>query len=360
MHTRQAPSAWHTRHPGSAQAAHGGDCVQACAARHVAVADRCLPCHVSCAECAGVRSTECTACPGGLLPLPAGQPPMCCVPACPVGYHTSAAGCAPCGAHCAGCPEQAGTCALCERGWLLDAPSCVTGCPPSSVAQGGLPASPLLVGGTCARRVGPDLNQCTACPDGRVLSGGVCLGGCPAGLFAQEGICQACHGSCQTCDRADACTGCPAETLAQPGGLRPGTCPAGWAGCAAAGRCVACPEHCAACAAGGDCAPVCTVCAYGHLLWEGACHLSCPAGRLADPASGACMPCEADCRTCSGRGDTCTSCHSGVLPIEESTCAASGPSMEDLLRAVEAGRRPSLAAPPPGPGPQLLAGLSCR
>ncbi|KCV68124.1 TKL protein kinase [Fonticula alba] len=350
----------------------GGDCVQDCAARHVAVGDRCLPCHVSCAECAGVRSTECLpACPGGLLALPAGQSPTRCVPACPVGYHTSMGGCRQCTEHCASCPESNDTCALCDRGWLLASPDCLAECPAGSVAQGGLcatchascatcygpdpencltcaPSKPLGMDGACfdacppgtfqsgeacmacnpacAACSGPAATECTSCPGSRPLMDGACLAACPGGWFADGGVCVECDAGCRTCDGPATCTSCPAGLMLRPDGSCGTACPAGWAGCTGAGRCEACPEHCTACAiSDADCAPVCTVCTGGHFLWDGACHLSCPAGQFADPGSAACRACDSDCRTCAGAADRCTSCTTGVLLVSEGACVSSCP-----------------------------------
>ncbi|KCV68123.1 TKL protein kinase [Fonticula alba] len=361
----------------------GGDCVQACAARHVAMADRCLPCHVSCAECMGTRSTECLPdCAPDLLALPAGQWPMRCVPACPAGYHTSAAGCAPCGAHCASCPESNDTCALCERGWLLDAPSCVAECPPSSVAQGGLcatchatcatcygpepghcltcgPASPLLVGGTCfeacpegtfqvasacqpcdgscAACAGPSGTDCTRCPGDRaLLSSGACAASCLPGEYPAGDpgggagrVCARCDGSCATCSGPSAaeCTACPpGRLLLLPDHTCVSTCPAGHLACDATRECEACPAGCTHCQGDASCRAMCTACEDGLLLSGMACAAICPAGHFAPAGSRICEPCDGACNTCTERPDRCTSCAAGFLLPAEGACAGACPA----------------------------------
>ncbi|KCV69784.1 hypothetical protein H696_03229 [Fonticula alba] len=349
-----------------------GDCVQHCAAKHVALAGRCLPCHVSCDQCAGTRSTECLPdCPGDLLALPAGASPMRCVPACPVGYNASGAGCSPCGEHCASCPEQAPTCALCDRGWLLASPDCVAECPAGSSPLGGLcstchgscatcygpgpdqclacgPGTPFLVGGrchagcpagtfqdghacqpcnsTCAACAGPSTSDCTACAAGRLLLGGSCLQQCPDGFFPEGGLCVPCDPTCATCDNPGTCASCGAGRFLSPAGLCVDSCPAGAHACAASGRCLACPAHCAECtSSGASCMPACTGCEEGFLLSDDQCVASCPAGTYSPPELGACAACAASCPTCVERADRCTSCASGVLVRESGTCVPACP-----------------------------------
>ncbi|KCV67411.1 serine/threonine protein kinase [Fonticula alba] len=345
-----------------------GDCVQDCAARHVALGGRCLPCHASCGACVGVRSTECTMCMGDLLALPAGRAPFRCVPACPASYGPSAGGCAACPGHCVGCPASSTVCAQCERGWLLDSPACVAHCPSGTSAQGALfiachgscngcfgqmadqclgcrPEAPLLVGGachavcpagtfpqgqscipcsdTCASCSGPAPSQCTACARGRALFGGACLLGCPAGLFAEDGVCTACEASCATCASGDACASCWAWGLHGPAGLCVQSCPTGWHQCTASDRCLSCPARCAACvSADATCAAHCTQCEEGFVLSAGACHDRCPDGEFAAPGSGVCQPCGPGCRACSGSGDFCTGCEGGLLRPAEGLCAS--------------------------------------
>ncbi|KCV69787.1 hypothetical protein H696_03232 [Fonticula alba] len=220
-----------------------GDCVQHCAAKHVALAGRCLPCHVSCDQCVGVRLTECQACPGDLLALPAGESPMRCVPACPVGYNASGAGCAKCGDHCASCPGQPDACALCDRGWLLDAPLCVASCPDGSSPQGGLCAT---CHGTCATCYGPGSQHCLSCrPRWPLQVDGACFAVCPRGTFQTGQTCLPCNATCTACKgpAADQCESCPADRF--------------------------------------------------HL--NGTCMLECPGGFFAD--EGACRPCQATCLT---------------------------------------------------------------
>ncbi|KCV71596.1 serine/threonine protein kinase [Fonticula alba] len=341
-----------------------GECVQDCATGHTAAAGRCLPCHPSCGECTGVRSTECGTCTGDLLALPAGQSPMRCMPACPAGYSTTAAGCASCSAHCVSCPGATASCALCERGWLLDSPGCVASCPSGTTELGNLcstchavcatcygpgpdhcltcdPLAPFLVGSqchgacpagtfqhgeaclpchsTCGQCTGAGVDQCVGCSGARALYQGSCLTACPGGFFAEDNVCVECEASCGTCIEAGTCATCRGQDMLMPGGTCVSVCPAGWHGCAAFGECRACPSRCTGCAsAGAACAGVCTACEAGFVLSSGACVRECPAGEFAPPGASACQPCDSACASCLNLGDFCTRCPEGLVlrPVE--------------------------------------------
>ncbi|KCV68376.1 serine/threonine protein kinase [Fonticula alba] len=350
-----------------------GDCVQSCAGSHVALAGRCVSCHASCAECSGVRSTECLpACPGDLLPLPAGQSPMRCVPACPVGYGALSGGCTACAAHCAACPEASSACAQCERGWLLAGSQCVASCPGDTFLLGSICAP---CHGSCGTCSGPDDNHCVTCPvgtflqmdnrcqgscaegtfrsgdtclpcseacascsdagsdkctgcaAGRVLHQGTCLPTCPTGFFKQDGACHACDESCAACISSAICTACKGQDMLQPGGTCGPGCPGGWVSCASRGQCLACRENCTECLSFGDeCQVLCMACDPGFFLSSGDCHEACPAGEFAAAGSAVCQSCGNTCETCSGSGDFCTGCHSGLLLPQEGKCVPACPA----------------------------------
>ncbi|KCV67557.1 TKL protein kinase [Fonticula alba] len=345
-----------------------GDCVQACAARHVALAGRCLPCHVSCDACAGTRSTECLECADDLLGLPAGQAPARCVPACPAGYSPSAGGCAACPAHCASCPGLSTVCGLCQRGWLLARPDCVQSCPEGTSSLGSecfschegcgscfgpgpdqclsCPGQGLvLVAGrcladcpagmfpdrgtctpcsdTCAACTGPTDSECTRCTGDRALLRGTCRAGCPGRFFPADNVCLPCGARCASCQDASGCTGCEEGLMLRPDGGCAAGCPARSAECPARARCVPCSGECAACEAfGPGCEASCTRCEPGHVLSGGACHVACPAGEFLPAGGHACEPCSAACRTCFGAAGQCTGCNGGLLHPGEGMCAS--------------------------------------
>ncbi|KCV69782.1 hypothetical protein H696_03227 [Fonticula alba] len=359
--------------PGLADVLQDGACVLACAGGHVAVARRCLPCHGTCRECTGTRSTDCTDCPSHLLALPMGAPSAGrCVAGCPVGYHWQPGGCARCADQCSSCPASPTACTLCDRGWLLQGPGCVSQC-----SRGLLPLNGqcTVCHGTCGTCFGPAADQCASCPEGSGLRlhGGACVAACPAGTFTEAATCLPCDGTCAECagPGAQGCTACPpgrvlatwgacleacpAGEYATGGGLPgPGAgtcracdgscarctgpgwqectacrggdflhagaclaaCPGGLFGCPGTGGCSACPEHCAACRpasgppGGPPCQAECTACAPGFHLSPGAssCVEACPPGEFLPAGGQACQTCDPACASCVERADNCTAC----------------------------------------------------
>ncbi|KCV69793.1 hypothetical protein H696_03238 [Fonticula alba] len=324
----------------------GGECVLACAAGHVAVARRCLPCHGSCAACTGTRSTECTSCPGGLLALPAGSPAGRCVAGCPVGYHTAPDGCSKCGDHCSSCPGQPAVCALCERGWLLDAPECVAGCPAGASGLGGMCVA---CDGTCLGCFGPGPSQCSSCPQERAfMLDGACMGACPSGTFPLAGQCLPCHGTCGECfgPGHQECIACPGGQLLTAHGACMDACPSGQYVAQAPGSppgptpvCQLCHGSCSECAGPTD--AQCTGCPAERFLHAGACLGACPAGTFGCLETASCPGCPAGCAACQpapaggppGAGCTaqCTACLPGFVHSPgRGTCVEACPAGEFL------------------------------
>ncbi|KCV68144.1 TKL protein kinase [Fonticula alba] len=385
----------------------GGRCVQACAERHVAQAGRCLPCHASCRACSGIRSTDCVdACPADLLALPAGASPMRCVAGCPVGYNAGHAGCSECVSHCVRCSASVDTCDMCERGWFLGGSACVGSCPANTSPQGGLcidchkacltcfgtqanqcatcqSETPFLVDGACLAACpdgtfqdgpsclpchgscgtcsGPGAGECLACPAGRAMLDGSCVGKCPSSHFEDAGqaagsVCRPCAASCASCagPDADECTSCHGIDLLFEGRCVD-ECPAGTFGCSASGRCDPCDARCAECTLaahlGDRCTADCHTCRAGFVLSPSThtCDVACPAGEFT-PDSVLCAACDADCRSCHGQANACTSCAdaSRWLLVDGAACVSSCPG--EKFAAAEF---PS--APFPAPTRQLKA-----
>lgn len=148
-----------------------------------------------------------------------------------------------------------------------------------------------------------DWSTCkTSCDDGFTTNGN-------AGL-----VCQQCDASCATCaddglegDAEDCLTCSPAYNLYdEANNICLKSCPDGQF--EKDGLCLPCDANCFTCAGGAD---VCTSCKAAELtsfsfLVASTCRESCPDryGTLA----GECFPCEGDCDTCSSTPTMCTSC----------------------------------------------------
>ncbi|KCV70978.1 serine/threonine protein kinase [Fonticula alba] len=337
-----------------------GQCVAACPAGAFRLPgeNACAGCDAQCASCANGQSTGCTGCPSGglLLPSTPASSTGRCMASCPERHfaqadHPSGPRCVPCHASCASCAGPgASQCLGCPEGALLHQDHCRADCPPGffgchparqcRACPDGCTACEPFDGTSCA-------SMCTACEDGRFLTAeGRCEVSCPAGQFRQPGgqLCGPCHADCRTCEAsAERCTSCPAAGWLDyesrvclqagcPAVFAAVTRPADPAGPGPDRVCLPCPEHCEVCTGAADAelpagAPACRLpaadgplsctlvagcdrCVSGRLLHRepGAparCVLECPPGFFADQeaaASGipACMACLKGCAACDG------------------------------------------------------------
>ncbi|KCV70976.1 serine/threonine protein kinase [Fonticula alba] len=351
-----------------------GQCVAACPAGAFRLPgeNACAGCDAQCASCANGQSTGCTGCPSGglLLPSTPASSTGRCMASCPERHfaqadHPSGPRCVPCHASCASCAGPgANQCLGCPEGALLHQDHCRADCPPGffgchparqcRACPDGCTACEPFDGTSCA-------SVCTACEDGRFLTAeGRCEVSCPAGQFRQPGgqLCGPCHAGCRTCEAsAERCTSCPAAGWLDyesrvclqagcPAVFAAVTRPADPAGPGPDRVCLPCPEHCEACTGAADAelpagVPACRLpaadgplsctlvagcdrCVSGRLLHRepGAparCVLECPPGFFADQEAAvsaipACMACPAGCLACLGPLKTECTEWSGLSP----------------------------------------------
>ncbi|KCV69368.1 hypothetical protein H696_03801 [Fonticula alba] len=272
-----------------------------------------------CIQCAAgrkllARSNECT---------PLGQ-------GCPDGTYLSVdeASCQECFLSCKTCSSiGVSACLSCDGTKVLVAGVCLDACPTVGFFAGtnddGV-AECHACDESCGTCTGPGPGDCVSCAAGHAWFQGRCMASCPAGMVALFGQCIACDGTCAGCAGAwdSQCTGCSAAREGAPptGGLWLGqclpTCPeATFSRVEAEGAlCARCMDRCMECTGPG--VVHCQRC-FGDLLLHpvDGCVATCGegffpvAGML--PGTGACLPCLAECRTCSGTQDDCTSCPAG-------------------------------------------------
>ena len=140
-----------------------GSCVTQCQPGQFPDADgACHECHLSCQDCYGPGSNQCSSChTGKRLYLASGQ----CLVTCPEGTYREGLShfCKPCHASCTACAgEGAGHCTSCSLSKRLMNGFCVS-------CEAGYFLSPSSkqchpCHSTCAQCTGPDANQCTDCP----------------------------------------------------------------------------------------------------------------------------------------------------------------------------------------------------
>ncbi|KAJ7868613.1 hypothetical protein B0H14DRAFT_3084065 [Mycena olivaceomarginata] len=256
--------------------------------------------------------------------------------------------CAFCQIGCTSCAATTGTCSACRAGFTPDANDatrCVaapsvtssgTTCPPGAFADG---ANCSPCAGACKTCTGGDggggtylvnVNGTSQCVGAD--ANGVCAG--TGGLIADnnKNECDSCGAKCTSCKipnfsgcgrgwRSSSARGaCPASFLSQ--GKCVESCPTGTF-LASSGKCVpTCPSN--TFSASGSCLPChadcatctgasfnqCTSCpAARPVPTNGRCLSTCPKSAFFDPTAAACTPCDASCSSCSGAGPSqCLAC----------------------------------------------------
>ena len=191
--------------------------------------------------------------------------------------------------------------------------------------------------------------KCTACQEGWVLQVDQCVQECKAGFFFPEGapnINGTCQGEfafsrgksssthklierlgaacdttkCSTCHTtATQCSSCAnPEEFATSTGECVSTCPTGTLSNDKLGRCVPCPADCATCSADGQCL---TCSSIAPVLSRGRCSGVCPISTYWEDSLSSCAPCAGNCTSCTGRrDDQCISCADGTI-MKSGTCS---------------------------------------
>ncbi|XP_061672611.1 extracellular matrix protein FRAS1 isoform X3 [Syngnathoides biaculeatus] len=269
--------------PGTLVVAHEGQCCPQC---HQ------VPCDADCQSCSGTPD-HCDSCKDSKAVLYLGR----CLSVCPDGFF-------PDGVECAACPSS---CAICSSRWscqscvpqlpLLSAEGdrCMATCP-AGTYQDNLRRQCRRCSESCSECVGPSPRECTSCSDpAALLQDSECVPDCGTAFYSQDGVCHACHSSCDSCfpDKPDCATCPPGSALHR--GKCVSTCPAQHYSDHSS-RCRGCHSSCASC--WGPSASHCTSCAQDLLLHQGQCVEVCGDGLYPDAHT--CHNCHPSCRSCVG------------------------------------------------------------
>ncbi|KAI0034975.1 insulin-like growth factor binding protein [Vararia minispora EC-137] len=263
---------------------------------------------------------------------------------CAQGFFLDANGdCSKCQLGCDQCSDGSGICVACASGFTQDAndrtkcdaatsvTSTGTQCPDGSFSNGTAcqPCSP-----SCQTCNGPTSNDCIICANAQFKLNGSCVTTNTNGVCAGSTMvannnkheCDACPAKCTSCgitgfsvastiDQAK-CTGClPGFVLSN--GQCIGKCPSGtFLDPKDNLTCTACDSTCGACASSST---FCLTCANNMLASNGKCVTSCPSNTF--PSSGTCVPCHADCASCSGASfNQCTACPADRPVLSNGRC----------------------------------------
>ncbi|XP_050443201.1 furin-like protease 2 isoform X2 [Adelges cooleyi] len=319
----------------------------------------CWPCHESCETCAGAGQDSCLTCAPAHLRV---TDLAVCLQQCPDGYfeNTEEGTCVACGPNCGSCEGRPDLCTSCEHHLVLHNNQCYANCPVNTYETNDYRCG--ACDSKCDSCTGPNPDQCITCKSGFFEHKGACHAkcpdfhyadqkrheclACPAGCvscnstvcfecdegFALNGKgrcakngsqqcqpgqfwtgtqCQACHGSCETCNDPSEqnCLTCRAPAMFQAPGSCVDQCSVGFYPDLRFGNyatCQPCPHPCVECVSRTNC----TTCHSPLLLQTGQCRTTCAPGYYSDV--GSCAKCYLSCMTCSGpRRDQCVSCPRG-------------------------------------------------
>ncbi|KAJ7327207.1 hypothetical protein JRQ81_016966, partial [Phrynocephalus forsythii] len=273
----------------------------------------CRGCHSSCRECVGPEYFHCTRC----MKLEEGlQPEMnlegtsvgICLPQCKPQFYLNKDGlCKECYASCLSCTEEfSRNCTACVSPGILHEGKCLSECPEGWYHR---EDHCYACHPSCKTCHGPSEADCVTCQPHAPFANGRCRTPCKQGKYLNlVGYCVDCHPSCSSCvadlkDRGSICLKCQNfdQLLLKDHCVI--ECPAGYY--KVDGMCQACHPSCKTCEGGGPL--TCTSCDSNLVLSHmGSCTSSCFLGFYKDKNLH-CKPCSSPCLSCDS-GARCTSC----------------------------------------------------
>ncbi len=277
----------------------------------------CRSCHLSCLNCTGKESDQCTACTGNYSLMEDGhcidhQPVLSCEHG--EYFDREASRCIPCPVKCASCVSNS-SCTLCEDSLYLTTDKlCVEKCPNRTVTNNKTHTClDTLCSEHCLMCFGASSDSCTTCEDGMFLFESSCVASCPEHTFVSGNTCNHCNESCASCSgpSTDNCISCSnGKFLHQNACLS--SCPGG--SVSVKDQCAPCPVNCAECSS----ETACDVCNDGLLLLlsNKKCVKKCPEGFVENTAKKLCQPCGQNCIKCSDPNSclTCAANFSRYIP----------------------------------------------
>ncbi|XP_022108203.1 furin-like, partial [Acanthaster planci] len=266
----------------------------------------CLKCHVSCQNCNGQSSSDCTECREGHI-LQDGA----CVANCLDGfYKDDYDNCLACSHGCDQCTGE-DQCVQCHSEFSLVDGQCKTGCSEGSYEHEGKCLDCHFLCETC---MGSGPEACTSCKrmtdDLRYLLEGACVPFCPEGRYEDRDTltCGECDETCKTCTGSEVndCLSCY-----QGFQLNRGSCDEREGS--------HCEAKCKECVDGFE--DRCSSCNASKYLQDFDCVDSCGQGYFTDDSIRKCVRCNPSCKTCDGlSSQDCTSCYENRFLYDDSTC----------------------------------------
>lgn len=291
----------------------------------------CEVCHVTCAECNGKGTADCTACfPDYVLNH------TICMPErnCPPGQYVDDDSCSPCTDHCQQCDNPL-TCERCVDNYFLmteklrggEVSQCLQTCPEKWFAS---MSDQLCVEchETCLTCNGSGPHNCLTCyPNSSQANNNECEVPCDTNLYydGASASCKPCTENCGGCLSPTECYLCNTGFYLLPNtGVCSVKCPPGYYGDHTTTKCLKCDPSCKTCDAGES--NNCLSCSEHMMLNDGVCLSDCPDKTFHDHVNLVCGKCHASCLTCVGPKPTeCLTCNSSLV-LDNHRCVKECPS----------------------------------
>lgn len=284
----------------------------------------CVPCASGCQTC--TSSSNCTKCIDPLV-----LQGSVCQANCNDGFTALGSVCLGCPKGCLQCTQNF-ICFYCADGLYMYNGNCYDICPAGTIGDNtGANWNCVPCNSPCKTCLNHP-SYCTSCENGKgyLQTSAVqqsCVEICNDGTFAQNGVCQVCDFKCATClGSSTNCISCPSGQLLYKGGCW-ATCPAILLSDTKSGtasscvetcpdgfykvsetECSACSAQCTTCNGGPD---NCTSCLQGSVSTNGTCTVKCGENQFS--FQGICVACSSSCYGCQYTPQNCLACASGYV-----------------------------------------------
>ncbi|EWS73119.1 zinc finger lsd1 subclass family protein (macronuclear) [Tetrahymena thermophila SB210] len=300
---------------------------------------QCELCDPNCKTCDNVSKSNCKSCNSPLfLDLNSKK----CVSPCPSKFYgnQSTQTCDKCEITCQECSgPNSNQCTKCSNDLYLDDNKCVKICSPGKFSNLSTNNCDPCDKMKCKECDGSSTN-CTKCNSNLYLHHNTCLAICPKGYYANlsNGKCDPCNTSCETCfgPNPDQCTNCKGELLFDPVSKKcVEKCQQKYYEDKDNNQCVECDSSCLECS--GSLSNQCTKCPDKLILFKNECISSCPDQYFQDPNAYNCIQCDSSCFNCKDNSpNSCTACKGNLYLTPKNQCLEDCPdgTYQDTLNNI--------------------------
>ncbi|KAL4449882.1 hypothetical protein ABPG74_015001 [Tetrahymena malaccensis] len=284
----------------------------------------CELCDLNCKTCDDASKSNCTSCNS---PLFLDKNTKKCVDICPSKFfgNQSNLSCDNCELTCQECTGQnSNQCTKCSDSLFLDVNKCVSVCQPGKFSNKSTNNCDLCDKSQCKECVDSSTN-CTKCDTNLYLKNdNTCQASCPKGFYGNpsNGKCDPCNSNCGTCfgPNADQCTNCSGDLFFDPV-LKQCVpkCSLKYYANKDNNQCMECDKSCQECS--GSLKTECTSCPDKLILFNNQCISNCPDQYFKDPNAYNCIKCDKSCFNCiDDSPNSCNACKGSLFLTPSNQC----------------------------------------